>query len=71
MNAAMACARLGRAAREVEEALVRSLDDPCGHVGSFAMQALERLDSLSAQEAVRDYLIASRWDSAIRDDRQF
>ncbi len=70
-NAALACARLGKGAAPAQEALVRSLDDPCGHVGSFAMQALERFESPSAQEAVRDYLVANRWDSAIREDRLF
>ena len=70
-NAAMACARLGKRAAPAEEALVRALDDPCGHVGSFAMYALRRLGTLTASAAVQNFLLAQRWDPSIRADRQF
>ena len=42
-NAAMAFTRLGKDAVGAEEVLFHVLDDPCGHVGAFAMDALRRI----------------------------
>ena len=70
-NAAMAFTRLGKDAADVEEILCHALDDPCGHVGAFAMDALRRIDSPAARQAVMAYLEAQRWDESITADRQF
>ena len=70
-NAAMAFTRLGKDAAGAEEVLFHALDDPCGHVGAFAMDALRRMDSPAARQAVMAYLEAQRWDESIRADRQF
>ena len=71
MNAAMAFTRLAKDAAGAEEVLFHALDDPCGHVGAFAMDALRRLDSPAARQAVMAYLEAQRWDESITADRQF
>ncbi len=70
-NAAMAFTRLGKEAAGAEEVLFHALDDPCGHVGAFAMDALRRIDSPAARQTVMAYLEAQRWDESIRADRQF
>ncbi len=70
-NAAMAFTRLGKDAVGAEEVLFHALDDPCGHVGAFAMDGLRRIDSLTARQAVMSYLEAQRWDESITADRQF
>ena len=70
-NAATVCARLGKAAAPLEGQLFKALDDPCGHVGSFAMNALQRIGSPSAIRASMDYLYSQRWDSSIDGERQF
>ncbi len=70
-NAAMAFTRLGKDAAGAEEILLHALDDPCGHVGAFAMDALRRIDSPTARQAVMAYLEAQRWDESITADRQF
>ena len=70
-NAATVCARLGSAAAPLEGQLFKALDDPCGHVGSFAMNALTRLGSPSAARAAMDYLYSQRWDASIDGERQF
>ena len=70
-NAAMAFTRLGKDAAGAEEVLFHAMDDPCGHVGAFAMDALRRMDSPAARQAVMAYLEAQRWDESITADRQF
>ena len=70
-NAAMAFARLGPAAAPAIDSLSAALDDPCGHVGAFALNALQRLDSPAAQQAAFDYLQAQRWDGSLHAERQF
>ena len=70
-NAAMAFARLGADATEAEDALLQALDDPCGHVSAFAMDALKRINSPRATDAMLEYLQAQRWDESINKDRQF
>ncbi|MFP6592657.1 MAG: HEAT repeat domain-containing protein, partial [Candidatus Latescibacterota bacterium] len=70
-NAATVCARLGTASAPVEADLLRALDDPCGHVGSFALNALQRLGSPTAARAAMEYLFSQRWDATIDGERQF
>ena len=70
-NAATVCARLGLAAAPLEDQLLRALDDPCGHVGSFALNALQRIGTRSAATAAMDYLYSQRWDASIDGERQF
>ncbi|MEE2658417.1 MAG: HEAT repeat domain-containing protein [Candidatus Latescibacterota bacterium] len=70
-NAATVCARLGRASAPLETDLLRALDDPCGHVGSFALNALQRIGSPAARQAAMDYLCSQRWDASIDGGRQF
>ena len=70
-NAAAVCARLGRAAAPLEAQLNRALDDSCGHVGSFALNALQRIGSPSALQVAMDYLYSQRWDASIDGGRQF
>ncbi len=70
-NAATVCARLGPAAAPLEDQLLRALDDPCGHVGSFALNALQRIGTRSAATAAMDYLYSQRWDASIDGERQF
>ena len=70
-NAATVCARLGAASAPVEADLLRALDDPCGHVGSFALNALQRLGSPTAAQAAMEYLFSQRWDATIDGERQF
>ena len=55
----------------MEEALLEALDDPCGHVGSFAMDALKRIGLPTADRAVVEYLLAQRWDGSLHAERQF
>ena len=71
INAAMALSRLGQDAVEVEDTLIQALDDPCGHVGAFAMGALKQLDSIRSKQSIVSYLEAQRWDESIRQDRLF
>jgi HEAT repeat protein len=71
VNAAMACVRLGKDAAVAEEALLDALDDECGHVGAFAMYALNQMDSPSARLGVVDYLRAQRWDESIKEGRPY
>ena len=70
-NAATVCARLGPAASPLETRLCKALDDPCGHVGSFALNALQRLGTPEATRMSMDYLWSQRWDASIDGARQF
>ena len=70
-NVAMAFARLGKDATEAEDVLLDALDDPCGHVGAFAMHSLKCIGSPTATQGIMEYLQAQRWDESIRQDRQF
>ena len=40
----------------LKDALFKALDDPCGHVGSFALNALHRIGSPSASRAAKYWL---------------
>ncbi len=70
-NAAMALARLGANATQATDALLQALDDPCGHVSAFAMDALKRINSPQATDGMLEYLQAQRWDESINKNRQY
>lgn len=65
VNAATALARLGRRAAAAEDDLIRALDDRCGQVATYAVEALRRIGSSSALAAALDLLAAERWDPSI------
>ena len=70
-NAATALARLGDGVSIVEEELIQALDDPCGYVGLLATDALQHMESSTAQQAVLDLLMAQRWDPSLGESRTF
>ena len=70
-SAATVFAKWGPDASNVEPELTTALDDPCGHVGSFALNALQRLGTPSADRAAIDYLMSQRWDPSIDHERLF
>jgi hypothetical protein len=53
-----------------ERQLMEALEDPCGYVGLLATDALEHLDS-RAKNAVRELVMAQRWDTSLTDARPF
>lgn len=65
VTAAMALTRLGDEAAASEEALVEALQTPFCQVGFFAVQALTRVGTESARQAVIDDLMSRRWDAQI------
>lgn len=65
VNAATALARLGRRAAAAEDDLRRALDDRCGQVAAYAVEALRRIGSSSALAAALGLLAAERWDPSI------
>ena len=65
VNAATALARLGRGAAAAEKDLIRALDDRCGQVATYAVEALRRIGSPSALTAALGMLAAERWDRSI------
>ncbi len=65
VNAATALARLGRGATAAEGDLIRALDDRCGQVATYAVEALRRIGSPSALAAALGLLAAERWDPSI------
>ncbi len=50
---------------------MEALEDPCGYVGVLATDALEHLDSRTAKNAVRELVMAQRWDPSLTDARPF
>ena len=71
MNAANALARLGHKAVDAETALIAALDDPCGQVGSSALDALRRIGSPTALDAAFGALTAARWDPSLTRKPRF
>lgn len=71
VTAAMALTRLGNSAAASEEALIDALQIPFAQVGFFAVQALDRVGTESARQAVIDDLISRRWDPTITSKRSF
>ena len=71
ITAAMALARLGERAAAAEEELIGALRDPFAQVGFFAVQALNRIGTDAARQAIIDDLIAHRWDTALSKVRPY
>ena len=71
VTAAMALARLGYRAAESEEALIEALQNPFAQVGFFAVQALNRIGTDSARQAIIDDLISHRWDTSLSIKRPY
>ena len=71
INAALAFARMGRDAAQAEDILIEALDDPCGQVASYAVDALQRIGSNAAVKAAMDYLHSRRWDETIVKGRRY
>ncbi len=70
-NAATVFAKWGPDASSAEPDLTTALDDPCGHVSSFALNALQRLGTPTADRAAIDFLMSQRWDASIDHERLF
>lgn len=71
VNAATALARLGPGAAAAEDDLIRALDDRCGQVATYAVEALRRIGSPSALAAALDLLATERWDPSITPDNGY
>ena len=65
VNAATALARLGRGAAAAEADLLHALDDRCGQVATYAVEALRRIGSPTALDAMMSLLTTERWDPSI------
>ena len=68
---AVALTRLGQQAAASEEdlmALLRALFDQAGF---FAAQALNRIGSVKAKQAVIENLLSQRWDSNLNKHRKY
>lgn len=65
VNAATALARLGPGAAAAEDDLIDALDDRCGQVATYAVEALRRIGSPAALDATLGLLTAERWDPSI------
>ncbi len=70
-NASTALARLGGGVSVVENELIQALDDPCGYVGLLATDALQHMESSTAQQAVSDLVMAQRWDPSLGEGRRY
>lgn len=71
VNAAMALARLGVAASASEAHIIRHLEHPCGQVGVYLTEALRRIGTPSALDAIVRDLTFRRWDASLHAKRQF
>jgi hypothetical protein len=71
VNAAMAFTRLGPTGAQAEPVLIQALDDSCGHVAAFAMDALLRIGSPLGMKAAMEYLQSRRWDESIVKGRLY
>lgn len=71
VNAATALARLGQDAAAAEADLIHALDDRCGQVATFATEALRRIGSTTAVDAMVRLLTTERWDRSITPSNGF
>ena len=71
VNAATALARLGPAASAAEDDLIHALDDRCGQVATYAVEALRRIGSPAALAAAIGLLTAERWDPSITPANEY
>ena len=65
------CGEKAVSRRVSESALIEALRHPFGQVGFFAVQALSRIGTESASQAVIDDLISCRWDTSLSIKRLF
>lgn len=70
-NAAMALARLGAGAAASEAVIIRHLNHPFGQVGVFLTEALRRIGTPGAVEALVRDLNFRRWDASLHAKRAF
>ena len=68
---ATALARLGRAAAVAEADLIHALDDRCGQVATYAVEALRRIGTPAALDAALGLLTAERWDPSITPANEY
>ena len=71
ITAAIALTRLGQQSSESEAALIEALQNPFDQVGFFVVQALNRIGTETAKQAVIDDLISHRWDTSLSKQRLF
>lgn len=71
VNAAMALARLGAAAADAEADIISHLNHPCGQVGVYLTEALRRIGTRTALDALVRDLTFRRWDASLHAKRQF
>ncbi len=65
VNAISALLKLGWHSDEVIALVIASLNDPCGYVGGFGIEILERSGKPEALRAALHYLKAHRWDNTL------
>jgi HEAT repeat protein len=65
INAISALLKLGWHSDDVISLVIASLNDPCGYVGGFGIEILERSGKPEALKAALHYLKAHRWDNTL------
>jgi HEAT repeat protein len=65
MNAIMALIRMGEEAEGAEEWLGEVLDDPCGYVGGWGIEFLQRLNTPESLKVANQFLYRHRWDNSL------
>ena len=70
-NAAMALAKLGSKAADSEAQIIRHLNHPFGQTGIFVTEALRRIGTPSAIDAVVKDLDLRRWDASLNEGQQY
>lgn len=71
VTVAVALTRLGHQAAASEEDLMALLRAPFDQAGFFAAQALNRIGSVKAKQAVIENLLSQRWDSNLNKHRKY
>jgi HEAT repeat protein len=65
LNAIMALLQIRQPSDEVLQTIAASLNDPCGYVGGFGIEALLRNPTPEGLSAALDYLKSHRWDNTL------
>jgi HEAT repeat protein len=65
VNAMSALLKLGWHSDDAIALAVAALDDPCGYVGGFGIEVLERAGTPHALKAALEFLKTHRWDSSL------
>ena len=65
VNAMMALLRLGWSSEQTIGVIAEALNDPCGYVTGFGVEALLRMGTPAAQKVALDSLYAHRWDNSL------